>query len=357
MVRIYTVFLGLLLVCSLPAQAVVLENFYSATVPVANRDKATFTIGLRDALVQVLVKASARPEDVIKDEPRLAQDLANGEQLVEQFSFSQRKLTKSETGEPYEQLFLTASFPEKTILGLLQKGGLRLWPNDRPSTLVVPIVKELGVARLATGSQAADEQIRQQLQHQAELRGIPLQLPRADSLSNWRLEKLWQLNPTVIDELGKDYKAEAVLIARMAITGEGRILGGWQLSQADTLSNYDVNTETMAAFIDDGIAWLARSWANQYAVKLLSAENETLLVVNGIRNHQQYEALLDYLESIDIVDKVYLLEARQQQLQLAVALKTQVEQLYKTLQQDQKLQEMHNLDAGQYQAQYFWQQP
>ncbi len=336
-----------------PVWAVELPDFFSAKVAVKDRSKESFKRGVRSALEAVLMKTSAASLQDIRQQPRIAQDIARADRLVEQFSYESKKQVSGD-GVEEEQTYLKASFPEETIKDLLQQANFKYWSNNRPLALVWPVVKVDGQASLANIIDPESKEVVQAVIDASRKYGLPLLLPDASQIVN--VQSLWRWNSSAIKSASSAYQADAIFVARMAITGDQRVIGGWLLIQNNKTESVDVNAESLEEFIDRGYAWLAKHWAAQYAVKLLVAENETLFIIKNIDSQQKYEAVLSYLENLDVIDRVYLLSVKASQLTTAIVVRSDLYQLQKILALDKQLIPAEMDEQNNSQLIYQWQE-
>ncbi len=344
---------SLFLACclSLPVVAIEQADFYSASVPVPDRGQDAFKQGLRDALVQVLVKASAEPAARIMQSSRLAVDLERGDRLASQFSYITKK-TVSASGVEQEALFLKASFPEKTVTDLLQTANLRFWPNNRPQILLWPVIKRGGAAHIASIDSEQNARLITMMGDKATKYGLPWVLGELKAQNN--AERLWQWDNAAIESISKPYNKNVILVSRLGITSDNRGMGGWLLIDHGRATKFDVNARSLEEFVERGMALAAKKLASRYAVKLSSENNEIILVVNRVDSDEKYQALISYLEKLNVVDRVYLLNATGQTLRLAVTLKSDVEQLKKILGQHNKLLPDMDDEMSAYQLSLYW---
>lgn len=310
--------------------AVEVKDLYSASVNVLDRSKASFNAAADIALLRVLVKASGNDAATIQNEPRLAQDLKDAARWVERFSYHQDN----------EQLQLKLSFPEKRITTLLQQGGLNLWLSNRPLSLVLPVVQKQGQKELIRLNRNDDYSFNRAIDRQASAFGLPV--VTAASNNSDVLESLWVFNLASINNLSQQIQHDVVFTARVAITSAGRYTGAWYLIDGDKTSYIDATADNAEEFTKIGFAWLAKHFAKQYSLRFLTAHNEHLLVVSDVQGHQDYQSLLTYLESHNLISHVYLIEANNQQLSLSLVLKADTTQLKKSFSLDKKLQEIES---------------
>lgn len=327
--------------------AATVDGLYSAKVEVPNRDKKHFEKGLRSALIVVLAKNSSNSEAEIRVNPQMAAELERGHKYVEQFSYQ----SMDEDGDN-PRLLLKASFPESVINDFLQRGGLSLWPANRPETLLIPVMKINGTLSLN------NFQVRQQynldglFKDAAYKYGLALAPAKTQrSVPSKSLRAYWNWDVASINKATANLPHDAVFTGRIAITSGG-VRGGWMLTQGGKKYSVDIQAKSMAQFVDRGFAWLAKLWAKQYAVNLQLGGNEQLLMVKGVSSHKQFTQLMTYLNKLDIVDHVYMLQLEPDLLTMAVGLKADAEQFERTLKRSRHLKAS---SAGDASSIYIWQ--
>ncbi|NRB37529.1 MAG: DUF2066 domain-containing protein [Pseudomonadales bacterium] len=318
------------------------DGIYSAEVEVNDRTKSSFEKGLRQALLKVLAKNTPSTIRDIRANPHLAGDLKRGHKYVEQFSY---QLKGEDTDSP--QLYLKASFPHAVINDFLQRGGLSLWPANRPSTLIIPVLKVNGALSLNNSVADLDGLYKDMaFKHGIALAGNDLQR----KISRKYLRDYWNWNVAGINAATESIQHDAVFTGRIAVTSSG-VRGGWMLLQGDKKYSIDIQAQSVGQFVDKGFAWLARLWSKQYAINLQLSGNEQLLMVGGISNHAQYMQLMAYLKKLDVVDQVYLLQLESDKVTMAVALKSDVQQFAKTLKRSRHLKLQSDAEG---QMTYLW---
>lgn len=336
---------------SIPVAAVEQADFFSASVPVLDRSQEVFKQGLRDALVEVLAKASAESPQKIKESSRLAVDLARGDQLASQFMYFTRRVAQNGNVEQ-DVLYLKASFPEKIVTDLLQMANLRFWPNNRPQILLWPVIKRGDGAQIASISNINDANLIKKMSNKAEYYGLPWMLGESSDVI--RPDQFWQWSEADILAVSKKYNTDVILVSRLGITSDNRGMGGWLLIDGSKQTKIDVNTKTLEEFIDRGMSMAAKKLAARYAVKLSAEDNEIILLVDRIDSDAKYQALIAYLENLNIVERVYLLSANGKTLRLAITLKADIEQMQKVLAQHRKLLSDSDAESSAYQLMFYW---
>ncbi len=333
------IFISLCFALFLPIslQAAMPDELYSAEVPVKSRDKDDFEAGLRKVLLKVLAKNSSSSRQDILQNPSMAGDLESGHRYVEQFSYRAEDRPAVE-GEDVQQLFLKASFPATVIRDFLQRGNLKLWPANRPTTLVLPIVNKGGILMYSSDSRLNRYDIRRRIKDAANDKGIVSKVVNTRQLPGVSVNELWYWNIPAIKAATAEVKKDAVLVVRMAMTSDGSVRGGAILIENEKSSTFDVIGNNVNQFMQRLMASLADSWSEQYSINLQHGGNEQLIIVDGIKNHQDYTQMMRFLETMDIVEQVYLVQAEAHRLSLSISLKTDTEQFERSLSMSKKFQ-------------------
>lgn len=311
--------------------AVEVKGLYSAKVPVTSRDRAVFRQGVHDALLLVLQKSSSHTAAEIIQMPSLAADLKNSYRYVEQYSYQTVPVTSAD-GQEAEQLLLKATFPSAVITSLLQRGNMNYWPANRPALLVMPVVKVDGALHLNDTSINEQAELDLAINNAAFYYGLPLVNQQQLNLMNTQnLRALWLWDVAQIEASARSIKKDATLVGRIAQTSDGRFIGGWMLVQGDISASTDITANSIQEFVHKGFAWLSKRWTKEYAVNFQLTANEQVLHVRGIDTHEKYTRLVTYLEALDVVDHIYILQVEGDQMTLAVDLKADADQFFETI--------------------------
>lgn len=343
MLQLKNSLVALLGLCLIAMQANAVEDFYSGTVPVNDRSQVSFRAGMNEALLQVLVKASAETPERIRQNPNLQGELKNAERFAAQFLYKTQADVLAD-GSTKNQVYLQASFPEKIIMGLLKQGGVRFWSARRETVLVLPVVNQGDLALMATSREPA---IMAQLDKAGQKYGIPLQIA-GDGQET--AERVWDMDMAYLQQLLADSHKKFALVVKIAGDNAGG-RGQWLLVDGIQTAAVEVNVDGAANFADKGMAWVASQLANKGAVELGSAATGIELSIDKVDSYPKYEAALSYLESISIVEQVQIVKAHRGNISLTLKLTTGVDQLEKIFAADHKISITANEDG---QKSYHW---
>jgi hypothetical protein len=270
--------LGLLLCAA--AAATVVDGLYEAVVP-GDATEAGRAAAASEALKQVVVRVTGRR--AAATEPALAPVYASAPRFAQTF----RTVAAGQVAVGFDAAALDAA---------LLAAGQRVWPRDRPLTLVLLVSEAPGAPANLAG--AADPDLRHEVDRAAQLRGLPVawaggldaltQQARAGDALAGRLEPL--------RALARDFGADGVLLGR---TGTGGIAWSW-LGPA--------GAGTLVGSATEAIDALADRYGTQFATQDSSTGRLTV-VIRGIRDLSAYAAATQVLESIGNVSDVALEEA------------------------------------------------
>ena len=324
------------------------SDFYAGSVAVADRSVANMREGLRQILLNVLNKVSGVDVAIIKEKPSLTQDLADGDQLASQFVYYYRK-SLDMNGQEQKQLRIKANFPEKPIMQLLQKGHLNFWAPGRPALVFWPIFQKAGGVYWLDSNSLYQKQLQQELGDAILQWGFEVQTQHGSMIS---ASHLWQQDASyqqaVLDKVGANILLGRIDSLEGTVTGSVSLLGlgqnTGQLIQADTIGQW----------ADKAVDWAAAQLAERYAVPLRANDSEVVLFVDGVKDYQAYQALLDYVKAIDFVSNVYVLGVQSGEIKLAVRIQTDSEQLQQRLISGHQLSALDNRESAYYQLYLHW---
>ncbi len=337
-----------LLVFGLASNTQAANDFYASSVVVSDRQTDTFRKGLREALVQVLSKVSGVPADIVHLRPSLAQDLAQGDKLASQFVYYNQKFL-DENGKEMTQLRIKASFPEARIMQLLQKGGLSFWSPDRPQ-LSVWFIKQDNSSAEWINQDSRYHNLLQRIEDNAVLFwgfAVTTKTPaRVDA------QRLWQQDAHYLHAILQQAAGKPILLARIEQQTNQQVKG--TVSLLGTSTSQIMQAESFAQWSQQAIDWASLKLAQRYAVQLLSSDSEIVLSFTGVNQYSDYEALLNYVETIDIVKQVHVLSAAAGQLKLAVSFQTANDQLHKRLLDNPQINPSLLHESSLYQLHLHW---
>jgi hypothetical protein len=272
--RFAALLVALLLASAAAAGAAGVDAFYEATVTGdggSAQRPALATQALRALAVRLTGRRAAAQD------PALAALYAEAPKLAESYRLV-----------PPGQV--AVSFDGAVVEARLAAAGQRLWPRERPATLVL-IAGERPAAGIAG---AADADARRELERVAEARGVPLvfaggldagqQQARAQDVLALRLEPL--------RALARQFGAEGLLLGRVGAQGEV-----WNWSGPAGSGSY-------AGAAGEALELLADRYGAQFAVAADGGSRTLKVVVEGVRDLAGYAAATQAFAGLGMVHGV-----------------------------------------------------
>lgn len=322
--------LALVLLCwPLLLRAELVRDLYTATVPVTDQSSATLAKASREALSEVLVKVTGSVE-VLRN-PVISAALGDARGNVQRYGFERG-------AAPDRELYARIEFDGSWVTALVIEAGAPLWTANRPSVLVWlvedgPQGHQLVSAELSP-AMVAD------LRAAFSRRGIPLQLPLLDLADAAALspQAAWGLDAAAIQGASARYKVQAVLAGRLAALSSGGVAGDWLFLMGDERRASVVTAQDAAAFIGEGVALVAETMAARYAVAASAVDGEGIpMSVSGVASYADYAAIINWLESLELVERVRVERVRGDELQLRLLAQAAPAQLATMLELNKRL--------------------
>ncbi|HHC71959.1 MAG TPA: DUF2066 domain-containing protein [Thiotrichales bacterium] len=339
MSRILLLFL-LLMPLQAGAVAVRVPDLFEAAVPVEDQSRGEREAALARALAEVVVRVSGQADAHLQ--PAVVRAMTGAARLVQQYSYRQAA-PEEEGGEP--RLLLQVRFDRRAVEKLIAEGGLPLWPERRPLTLVWLVVEAGPERRLVSGEVAPE--LQQVLEAEGRRRGVPLMLPLWDleDRSRVSLAEIWGGFLEGVLEASRRYGVDSVLVGRLFRRSDGAWSGSWTLHTPEEELRWQSEGEAMTALLASGVDVLADRLASTYAVRGGGEENGSFhLVVEGVEGLEGYARVERYLlEELEVVERGQLESLSVGRLVFRLHLKGGEEDLRRALALDRLLLP---LDAG-----------
>lgn len=226
-------------VISSQANAEVIENLYQGEAIVTGQDnEAERARGIREALLQVLVKVSG-DAPLQADRAQLEPILTRAETLVLRLEYEDRQAgrpIRDEQGTRDRSYVLRASFKPAAVLEALTALMRTPWPADRPRVLILFVIEDTIGEYLLTSLSERGYGQREALKSVAKRRGIPVILPStAEDVSTTRsIEAISANVRDSLDNLRAVHGGDVVLSSVMRLTDNGHWKIAWTLQDGTT---------------------------------------------------------------------------------------------------------------------------
>ena len=271
-----------------PAVAVTVSDLYVAEVDLEQDTQAQRAAAYGDAMGQVLVRLTGRPDAGQIEETEEIRRAA--ERYVQQY-----RVTRDGR--------LWVAFDGAALDAALAQRGLPIWGAERPTVLLVVAVDQGGGARFVLSAEdevpePAAEELREQLSLLARNRGLPIVLPLMDAQDRSVISfgEVWGGFDQALQAAGERYRTDAVLLGRLSTDAAFRTR--WTLYVGDQSYRW-------TGSVDDGVNGASDHFAQRFAVTTGAAvEGEIGLAVRGISSVEDYGRVLAYLERLTAVRSV-----------------------------------------------------
>ncbi|QFU74871.1 DUF2066 domain-containing protein [Halioglobus maricola] len=280
---------GLLLAGTVSADVV--QNLYSARVPVVDQSSQTIAAAASDALGQVVVKVSGSEEAL--EHPTVRKAMGNARSQVQQYAFQD-----GDTG-----LVARFQFETSYVQRLVKQAGLPLWTANRPR-VIAWLVTEQGGERQFVNMDTTPELARE-LMDEFDARGVPAQLPLYDLTDATAVstDDVWALNGDALQAASQRYDVDDVLFGRVVAMSTGEWLGDWSYLYGRHRLDRHASAPESLGFSRQGVALAAESMAQRYAVVTSGADDARVVMnVTGINEFGAYAELVNWLEGLELVD-------------------------------------------------------
>ncbi len=251
------------------ARAEMVQDMYSAEVPVADQSSAELARAARLALSEVLVKVSGSA-DLLRN-PEIQAALANARSRVERYSYIEGP------GVP-RQLSVRMLYDSAYVTGLVIAAGAPIWTANRPAVLVWLVLQD-AAGRLFVNPDTAPA-LMAALQAEFSRRAVPVQLPLYDLVDSAALtpDQAWSLDDPALVQASTRYNLQDVLVGRVSLLASGGVAGDWSYRHGEDQIRRTVTVENEELFLREGVALVAQAMAARYAVAASAVDGSITMV-------------------------------------------------------------------------------
>ena len=256
-------------------------DLYSATVPVSGTGEAAQQAAFRQAMRDILVRATGRGD---------AAEIESLAPLVAQAWRHVVSFRRATGGQ------LAVSFDGPAIENAIDAAGLPFWGADRPVTLVWLAVDRGGGRRALVGAAGTSEE-KSRVEHAAARRGVPLVWPGpGDDLARG-FQQVWSGDHSPLVSAAARYGADGVLIGRAVTAANGQHAVEWTFSAAGISAQ-------ATGELESGLDLAADRYAGAYASRGAGQRSEQFVTVTGVDSLESYAAALRALSRLPLVRAV-----------------------------------------------------
>jgi len=288
--------------------------FYKAELTISSQNAGERRGATIRALGQVVVRITGNPQAAAN--PVIRRAGSNIDAMV--LDSNVRQDSDTVNGVPVYKTVLSVSFDPDSVDGLIAAAGLKFWTSTRPKPILWLAINDGRGARLVTGQQTT---VVKPLATRGLERGMRFLLPAGNAAEQAAVTSIWALNAPALQVLTDRYRNDSQLIGKVyrqppgwaadwLLTREGVELARWSFSDADP-------RKVIASGVDEG----ANAIAKRDAVSLdTGAAGPQLVDISGVNTQSDYIRLMAYLQTLAVVRKVAVVEARPGQVRLQLDL-------------------------------------
>ncbi|HET7570432.1 MAG TPA: DUF2066 domain-containing protein [Gammaproteobacteria bacterium] len=318
-----------------PALASVVQNLYSASVPVTSQAESARAKALQDALSEVIVKVTGSA--TAPGDPQVAAIVSQPEHYLQAYRY------KRHVPGPDEPMFgpgaqstldLWAQFDPQALDRALRAADQPIWGSERPATLVWIAYEQSDGQRDIVSSEAAGK-VEHSVEQAAAARGVPVIFPLMDieDRSHVGFADVWGGFTDPVVQASQRYQPDAILIGRV---GAGNLAGGtqWTLKIGAQTMHWEGISGKPADVAAAAIQHVADIYAGKFAIRAgVGAQQIPALdiVVSDITDLTGYARVLKYLRSLNAVNNVEPMQVAGDQVTFKVSAQGTVADLKQTI--------------------------
>ncbi|MEE4298015.1 MAG: DUF2066 domain-containing protein [Pseudomonadales bacterium] len=290
---------------------------WRVAVPVADQGSASRREAEREAFGRLLVRISGR--DSVLAVPALQAALRTPQRYYTASGYARRDALERREDPDDRPWLLQIEFDAGAVTALLAGEGVPVWTSRRPEFVVWVLAEDPQGQRRLIG---AEDPIGALLLARARERGLEVFLPSLDltDLATFPLAQAWAGFGDAIDRASRRYGSENALTLRLYPDPLGRWLADWSGVIAGATVSGALEVADPAAGAQAALDAVADTLADRFAVSVdTSAGVGSLwLQVDRIDAVDRYAGLMRYLDGIDGVVDVQLVQMQGTSLLLRV---------------------------------------
>jgi len=317
--RIWTA--SIVMLAAVCVEAAPVPWLYDVDVDIADRSADVRAAAAREGLATVLTRLSGLAN--LPDSPVLDAALSSPDRYTLQFGYGERE----REGERIP--LMRFRFSDAAVLRLVTDAALPLWSSNRP-TLMVWVTVEQDGARDIVGADGGNP-LAEALLARARFRGLPLVLPLMDLDDQLDVSPgaVWGNVTPVLRGASVRYGADDLLIGRADVAPSGRWHAEWRYGAAvnDEASfaareeSFTVEGASAEEIADAAVDHVVDALVTRFAVAA-GDEGELRLEISGVTDLAQYAGVLRYLQSLEFVSDVRVVEVDRERVALVLATRT-----------------------------------
>lgn len=293
--------------------ASVVTELYESQVKVSDRSEEALQQGLKTALKNVLVKLTGS-KTYLNDDNSVETLIDGAESFVEQYSLTSAKNN--------ENLKLNVKFDQVNLMSELLTLEVPIWEKERPDTYVGVIVVDEEKRIVAPFNESTNFEF---LSFTAKQRGLPIIYPKSYDRDLLRtIEIDGTLGPSdhlrgVAELIASKYQLASILLAHIRKIN----FDIWQINWFLRVDDKSFSGTFVDGFLPLSLSELLDQAVDKIAVNLVRSPMDDLkenvkVLVDKVVDLDDYMGLIEFLEKLDVVEKVVVNSIDETQVMLTV---------------------------------------
>lgn len=276
------------------------NGLYETEVVAASQSPQDRDAAIKQALTLVLKRTMAG-EDFLQDAAVRAA-LANAPAYVKQYQYA---LQETAVGDGRGARNLRVLFNEPALLKLMQTRQLKVWPDNRPETLLWLVVDDDDQRTFFKPETMP--QIHWAIQQASKQMGLPVLMPLLD-LEEQRLigvNDVLSAYPQQLLSVSGRYDVVSVLAGRLAKSGDGWKTD-WAFYFDDGVEQWSTPPSSLNQAVMSGLHGVYQRLSRYYAVAPNTFDEGTLtLKIAGVKDNADQARINGYLKNLQGVKSVF----------------------------------------------------
>ena len=296
-----------LLLLAINAKATLVDDLYTAKVPVSKQNVRIRNAAIDKAFRAVLIKVSGNSN--VANNATLKVAMSKAENFIQQYSYTNNENSNADAF-PY---LLTVDFAPNAINKLLLQAKLTVWGNDRPLILFWLATDIGGQQKLIGASDKSS--IPSLIEQYADTRGMPVIFPVLDLTDLNQISATDVMAPFInsITQASVRYGSNVVAIVRFK-KEVGQWQSYWTLVANGAPLNWQIKGKVLDAIIQSGINSISDTLAEQFALVGAAQQTKLNIKIEGINSVAAYKKVRQYLSRLAIVNQINLIQLSNNQL-------------------------------------------
>ena len=350
-------FMAVLCTVLLPVNASVMHDLYEARVAISDQTLKSQQGAVRNGFKQVLVKVSGNKQLLASEQ--IEREVKRAKDFIRTYRFEQSN----------EQLYFVVSFDAQRLEKMIRDAGFPIWDKRRPDTILWFVIKDPSSGRRQLVTESDYPKLLAQTNVAAVSRGIQVVNPLLDldDLQQVNSYDVWGGFVHQLAQASERYGVTNILSARLyQSSGAGDVntpgpfeqwTADWTMLEAGRLLSGQVQQASPELTVQAVIDALADNLAARYAIdisKLDPGALKTKVKIMNLGSLQQYANIVNFLDSLSVVNKTSLIMLQGQVATFELDLLGSIDDFVNAMSLDNRLKPVNAFGLGKQNLEFLW---